>query len=82
MTRSSAQASGTPRPASRLEEVHQRDLANLGIRRHTGRVGMTGPDAAEQGTRLVSAAVSVSALIGWECGKAALRGEDFVDPQD
>jgi hypothetical protein len=43
---------------------------------------MTGPDAAEQGTRLVSAAVSVSALIGWKTGKAALRGEDFVDPQD
>ena len=43
---------------------------------------MTGPDAAESGTRLVPAAVSVSAVIGRKSGKAAVRGEDFVDPQD
>ena len=43
---------------------------------------MTGPDAAEDGTRLVPAAVSVSTVIGWKSGKAAVCGEDFVDPYE
>jgi hypothetical protein len=69
------QASGTPRPASRLDQVHQRDLADSGIRRHTERVGMTGLDAAEGSTRLELAVVSASIVIGRKSRKAAARGK-------